>query len=333
MKYCLYKLKFMTPVHFGNSAGGGKLDRVSLTCSADTYFSALCQEAADLGKSVDKFVKLFLERKLMISSLFPYFDNIATKELELYLPKPFIIGKAAEQKATSYQEVKIEATALKKLKKSVYIRSSEMESFYTAMMNGERYATVAPVFASENISTRVNMRGEQPLPYYVGSYVFREEAGLYFVVAAEEEENLALLTELVESLGYSGIGGKKSSGYGKYEASCIFLEAENQSPDMIALEQLLTAEESATNMCIAPLCPENGQGEAVKSGSYKLIKRSGFVASDKENIKRSSFYMLAEGSCFAAKLKGEMKRIRIPGLPYEVCRNGMGMYVGVGKND
>lgn len=333
MKYCLYKLKFLTPVHFGNSAGGGKLDRVSLTCSADTYFSALCQEAADLGKSVEMFVKLFSDSKLVISSLFPYFDNIATKELELYLPKPLIIGKAAEHKAASYQEVKSEATALKKLKKSVYIRSSEMESFYKALMDGERYVTAAPVFASDYISTRVNMRGEQPLPYYVGSYVFMEEAGLYFVAAAEDEENMTLLAELVESLGYSGIGGKKSSGYGKYEASRIYLDAENQSPDMAALEQLLKAVEPAINMCIAPLCPENGQGEAVKGGSYKLIKRSGFVASDEENIKRSSFYMLAEGSCFATRLKGEMKRIRISGLPYEVCRNGMGMYVGVGKND
>lgn len=333
MKYCLYKLKFLTPVHFGDSAGGGKLDRVSLTCSADTYFSALCQEAADLGKSVDQFVALFSESKLVISSLFPYFNNTLTKELELYLPKPLIIGQATEHKVSSYQEVKQEATALKKLKKSLYIRSSEMESFYKAMMVGERYVTAAPVFASDYISTRVNMRGEQPLPYYVGSYVFRKEAGLYFVVAAEDAENLALLAELIESLGYSGIGGKKSSGYGKYEAIRIPLDTENQSSDIAALEKLLKAEEPAINMCIAPLCPENGQGEAVKGGSYKLIKRSGFVALNEENIKRSSFYMLSEGSCFASKLKGEMKRIRIPGVTYEICRNGMGMYVGVGQND
>ena len=40
MMYYIFTLKFLTPVHFGDTANGGSLDKFSLQCSADTLFAA-----------------------------------------------------------------------------------------------------------------------------------------------------------------------------------------------------------------------------------------------------------------------------------------------------
>ena len=49
MMYYIFTLKFLTPVHFGDTANGGSLDKFSLQCSADTLLAALCNEAANKG--------------------------------------------------------------------------------------------------------------------------------------------------------------------------------------------------------------------------------------------------------------------------------------------
>ena len=86
MKYYLFTLKFLTPVHFGDTGNGGNLERVSMTCSADTFFSALCSEAALVSKNcVETLVEKFANGKICLSSLFPFYQA-EDEELELYLP-------------------------------------------------------------------------------------------------------------------------------------------------------------------------------------------------------------------------------------------------------
>lgn len=73
MMYYIFTLKFLTPVHFGDTANGGGLDKFSIQCSADTLFAALCNEAANKGSdAVEKLVKKTAEGKIVFSSLFPY---------------------------------------------------------------------------------------------------------------------------------------------------------------------------------------------------------------------------------------------------------------------
>ena len=73
MMYYIFTLKFLTPVHFGDTANGGSLDKFSLQCSADTLFAALCNEAANKGSdAVETLVKKTVEGKIVFSSLFPY---------------------------------------------------------------------------------------------------------------------------------------------------------------------------------------------------------------------------------------------------------------------
>ena len=330
MMYYIFTLKFLTPVHFGDTANGGSLDKFSLQCSADTLFAALCNEAANKGSdAVETLVKKTAEGKIVFSSLFPYWRTV-DDDLYFYLQKPLLKLEQEEQQSTkSFEEIKQLATKLKKQKKSTYIRASQINSLLESGGSDRQFAV--PEFAAPLVAGRVALREEKPLPYYVGSYVFSKHSGLYFILGVEHEEEFTLIKELLLSLGYSGIGGKRSSGYGKFELADNDLMLYD---DGTAIALMLYNEKSKYQMCLAPVCPRVDEIAVVKQGSYKLIKRGGFIASSaaKDNIKRNSIYMLQEGSCFPERLRGQMLQQTVDGLAHDVYRDGIGMFVGL-KNE
>lgn len=336
MMYYIFTLKFLTPVHFGDTANGGGLDKFSIQCSADTLFAALCNEAANKGSdAVETLVKKTAEGKIVFSSLFPYWRT-ADSDLYFYLPKPLLkLEQEEQQSAKSFEEIKQLATKLKKQKKSTYIRASQINSLLESGGSDRQFAV--PEFAAPLVAGRVALREEKPLPYYVGSYVFSENSGLYFILGVEHEEEFTLIKELLFSLGYSGIGGKRSSGYGKFEQADEewgLFDDGGVYDDDTAIALMLYNEKSKHQMCLAPVCPHADELAVVKQGSYKLIKRGGFIASSaaKDNIKRNSIYMLQEGSCFPERLRGQMLQQTVDGLAHDVCRDGIGMFVGL-KNE
>ena len=334
MKYYLFTLKFLTPVHFGDTGNGGNLERVSMTCSADTFFSALSSEAALVSKNcVETLVEKFANGKVCLSSLFPFYQA-EDEELELYLPKPLYRMNAEVADVKSFNDMKLAATKLKKLKKTTYVRASELVNLLDAVKNNEEYDYELPVFATKMNSERVNKRMDEPLPYFVGSYVFAKNAGLYFVLGLENEDDMEEMQELITQLGLSGIGGKRSSGYGKFELGEDYIELDAEFgiyDDDIALANMLENESAKLQMSIAPVKPNAEDANVVKEGFYKLLRRSGFVASNnmEDNMKRDSVYMLAEGSCFNKRIDGNLVGFTVPGVNHKVYRNGLGMYVGV----
>lgn len=79
MNYIVYKLAFQSAVHFGRL----NLEDGEYTCCADTIFSALCQEALQMGTDVSQqFYQYAKTGTLLLSDAFPYMGNT------LFLPKP-----------------------------------------------------------------------------------------------------------------------------------------------------------------------------------------------------------------------------------------------------
>ena len=340
MAYYIFTLKFETPVHFGDAANGGFLDKIAMSCSADTLFAALCNEAAlQGGEVVEQFIDKVRQRKIAFSSLMPYFrikDKKKNKEIDVhfYLPKPLLINEVNKQAAKSFSEMKHLATKLKKQKKTNFIRASQMQQLLQSRKNGEAMEVEADEFAVPFVSGRVNLRDEKPQPYYVGSYVFADDAGLYLICSAEDENDIDFIEKLLSSLGASGIGGKRSSGYGKFILADDRWELYDDGgvyDDDSAIALMLFDTESSLQMCLAPLCPQQADVSMVKAGAYKLVKRGGFISSPElgENVKRDSIYMLAEGSCFGKRLEGRMLEQSVEGLSHRVYRNGLGMFLGL----
>ena len=333
MKYAIYTLKFLTPVHFGNSANGGSLEKTSLICSADTYFSALCWEASLFSDElVEQLVEKFNSGKLSISSLFPFCTK--DTDFEFYLPKPFLQAEIAREQIQPFSVMKEDMIKLKQMKKTSFIRASKMKDFMTAVNHKQFFNINEPLFAYKETNTKVNTRLTESMPYFINTYHFVDNAGLYFVVAFEDEEDLSMLDKLIKSLGYSGIGGKHSSGYGKYEFAgdefTIYDEEDGIYEDAIALIRALK-EKGRFQLNIAPVAPLAKDVTDIKFGFYKLTKRSGFVYADKYDnyVKKNNIYMIAEGSCFLKRIQGNMIEEQIEGVSHKIYRNGLGMFVGL----
>lgn len=58
---------------------------------------------------------------------------------------------------------------------------------------------------------------EDPEPYRVNAFYFNDGNGLYIIVGFQDEKVKNLFEELLESLSYTGVGGKKSTGLGRFE--------------------------------------------------------------------------------------------------------------------
>ena len=325
MRYEIILFRFTSPVHFGDAAEGGDLGEILSYCRADTFFSALCREAADISQELLACVVEGVQRgKLRFSDLFPW--KKGTSCYELYLPRPVMNLPHTEQaKTLSYEEVREQSGERKKYKKRSFIRASEMESYLQ-----ERNISAQPDF-EEELRTQYNAREKRP--YGIGAYHFMPDAGLYLILSGDEE--LAeKLEPLIKLLGMAGIGGKRSSGFGKYifEDDPLDLSDENTyGGDDVSLYKMLCAGHSNCYMALSSFLPEKLEVGDMSSGTGKIIKRGGFAWSREMTgpAKVSSVYMMASGSCFSKRLEGRIADVNNGSVPHPVYKYGKGLFVGL----
>lgn len=289
MNYYLFRLQFDTPVHFGPSDSALSLYSSEDHFRADTLFSALCHESVKLwGKSGPERLCAEAEAgELLLSDAMPW------KGERLFLPKPC----ASSEKAQDVPEGKRKA-----MKKLEWIPLDLFAEFMSSVRGGSAFdpQDAEAAFGISGETTHVLLNpGEDSLPYQTGVYRFLPDAGLWFIAGCGSEEQGEKLGTLIRSLGLSGIGGKVSSGYGKFSVDdCIFLN----EPFDEATEWLCSAltEDADRYLLLSASLPSDGELERVLNGAeYRLERRSGFVQSERyatENLKKKTQYFLAAGS-------------------------------------
>lgn len=302
-------MSFQTAVHFGN----GNLENGEYTFCADTLFSALCQEACKQDISLlEKLCEYVFSDQLRLSDAFPYMGNT------YYLPKPMMRIEREQKDASSVLK-----KAYKKLK---YIPID----FFGGYLRGE-YDVLNEIgmgaLGSYEVKTAVAIRGnEETEPYRVGQFYFNEGNGLYFIVGYESTEAIMLLEELLESLSYSGIGGKRSAGYGRFTMNVKKISE--------TLEKLLEAKASRYMSISLSLPKETELEEVLKDAEYILCKRSGFVASEtyaKEQMRKKDLYLFKAGACFTKKYDGDVYDVSSDNGSHPVYRYAKPLFVGVAE--
>lgn len=328
MSYYLYQLTFDSLVHFGQAELGGHLEQITLDYPSDTLFSALCCELARQGGNevVEDFYSKTASGQIALSDLYPYMihDN---GECHFYVPKPVLGGiKTPNKEWREYEQACRDSRQKKAVKKLPYVRAIHLNHYLSALQHGTPF-TEKPKFGEFVLVQKVNCRNEKP--YYVGCYTFHPRAGLYGIIKAEEADR-DWLQRIFTLLGYSGIGGKRSSGYGKFHLYDDFIEMDEQGiyEDDGELYRRLVDNEAAWQMAISMVLPEQEDIPAVARESwYTLRKRSGFIDAAGEVRKRDSLYMIASGSCFSKRIDGSIAVL--PGNEHPVYRYGKGMYLGL----
>lgn len=302
MQYSIYKLEFQTGVHFGT----GMLNESAYTFQADQLFSALYIEALKMNCEKELF-DCVKNGKLLFSDAFPYFGQ------QYMIPKPMLY---VEAKVKGISEQK------KKYKKIQFIPVEQLEDFLDGTMDldGEIFKGYGTYMQQSMVNVRNN---EETLPYRVGTFYFSENCGLYIIVVYESESEKTLAENLLEGLSYTGIGGKKSVGLGKFNllrgkmSKCMQEHLERDSNKKILLSVALPRDEELE-------CALNG-------ASYQLSKRSGFVASSDyadEWRKKKELFVFVSGSCFEQLFEGDVYDVS-DGGSHPVYRYAKSLFMGV----
>jgi len=313
MGYFLYRLEFTTALHIGSDSGGVSLDNAQMTIHADTLFAALCCEAVKRGK-IDKLVNYFVRGQLCISDALPYHKE------ELYLPKPILfVGNQQQDREEG----------LKKKWKSLQHLPLSLFEEYLHGLGDEKALNPEEIkcdFGQMTTQTRVFINGqdEVPLPYHVASWRFAADCGLYIILRSELAEATQLFEELLHDLAWVGIGGKQSSGWGKF-----IVKSDTLPPE---LKKILDDNKAEYHMLLGTGLPEDAELEDVLQGGwYSLVRRGGFVRSESYSdrpLKKRTIHMLSPGSCLRRRFKGEMFDLSQEGS-HPVWRSGNTLFVGV----
>ena len=284
MKYKLYKLSFHGAVHFGKNS----LDNGEYTFCADTLFSALCHEAVKIGEAtLESFYQQTKDGRILLSDAFPYMGDT------YYLPKPMNHIESEDRHGDS-----VVKKAYKKLK---YIPVNEIDNYLQGKYD-VMYARDFSELGFFQMNVVACIRGEdETKPYRIESYRFYEKNGLYILVGYQSEDALELVEQLLENLSYAGIGGKRTSGMGRFT---LF---QGKIPN--ELEKRLE-EKGKKYMTLSVSLPKDDElEEALKGAEYALIRRSGFVTSSnyaKEQMRKRDLYVLKAGACVNDKYDGDI---------------------------
>lgn len=285
MNFTAYKISFKSGVHIGvNSLNDGEF-----TLHADTLFSALCTEAVKFGEdTLNRFVKMFADERTLVSDAFPYFEDL------FFLPKPVMHIESADNGGNSVKK--------KQFKKLKYITFENFSDF----LNG----SYEPTFDLEMISNlgRYGLRTsaavselEETKPYNVGVYTFNADCGLYFILGWSAEEERHVFEALLNSLAYSGIGGRRSTGLGRFTFTSEAVE------DSILAR--LSSQNSGRAMTLSISLPTDDEMQkAIDGAEYSIIKRSGFsgASTQSQQTRNKDLYTFCTGSVFSNLYHGQI---------------------------
>lgn len=312
----IIRMQFTGPVHFGE----GLLESSGYSICADTLFSAICHEVL-LTEGEAGLQALIGETEnglFRISDAFPFIGN------ECCIPKPAIAVRGRTESESA------DSTVKKQFKKLRYLPAPALQTYLRGELSAEQCAeynraiqSIGTAFLQTNVKAAENPEQDSE-PYYVGGFQFTPDCGLWFLLCAENDTLMKRYLSVITSLGYSGIGGKRTSGFGRFRAGSDDL------PD--ALSDLLSAEQSDRLMTLSVCLPLDAELEqAAQNAGYMLIRRSGFAASETYAAnpqKKNDLYMFAAGSCFAAPFSGGLYDVSVNGR-HPVYRYGFPLFIHV----
>ncbi len=340
--YNIVKMQFESATRFGIRS----LDNTFKICHSDTLFSAIFIEIMNfygLERAIE-FQNKISDGKILISTAFPYFYDEDEEQTRLFISKPIIyFDNGVENKKESNLD---EGKSLKKLVKQIeYIQISDLENYINDIANGnsENIKIYYSKMIEQKMDVKVNMEKESN-PYTVVSNVYgnvlendginiKGKSGLYFIIKSEQDDDINMIKTALISLQYTGIGGKRSIGYGRFRLIGPTALLDNNYDDECLFKYLENVKTANTKILISLLSPKKSEIEKIISDNsyYSLIRRGGFIYSDKyskTNLKKKEIYMLAEGSCLNECLDGEVQNLAIGGN-HNIYRNGKGMYIGI----
>lgn len=147
---------------------------------------------------------------------------------------------------------------------------------------------------------------EDAVPYQVGAFRFDDDCGLWFIAECREED-ASWLEYLVTMLGYSGIGGKTSSGFGAFHLDDLVYLDDPFDDETEWLSSALHTDADRYLLLTSCLPAESELDAVIPSASFQLVRRGGFVQSDSYAAapqKKQTQYFLSSGAVVGKRFSG-----------------------------
>lgn len=321
MNYFLIKLEFDTQVHFGPSDTAQSLSVSEDHFCADTIFSALCHTALQCsGISALEQLRGWVQKgELLIS------DSMPWREDDYFLPKPFVLSEDRKE---------LSASLKKTMKKLAWIPVRSFPAFMESVHGGTPFdpSKSAESFGFQAEVTRAAVRdGMDAVPYRVGIYRFEENCGLYVIAAVKTAEQETALLSLFQMLGMGGIGGKISSGYGKFHLKDTVQLNEVYGNQTGWLYSALSKKTGLSLLLSTSLPKESELELALENATFQVVRRGGFVASDtyaETPRKKKTQFFLRAGSMLSYRFEGDLYSVGGSGN-HPVYRYAKPLFLGV----
>ena len=126
---------------------------------------------------------------------------------------------------------------------------------------------------------------------------------MYLILAYQKLEAAELFEQLLYSLSYSGLGGKRSAGLGRFEYM------EHEMPDELKEKLQKKADKYMLLSAALPEDQEMEKKKILENASYNVLKRSGFVSSEtyaEQQRRKRDLYVFDAGSCFEKIFEGRL---------------------------
>lgn len=307
MKYRIYKMYFKTGIRIGEN----QLETNSIEIPADILFSAIVNEASQISQELcEKIIEKFKNKSLKISDAFPFIGE------EYLLPKPLV--KISREESNS--------TEKKLYKKIKHIPLKYYKSYIEGKSDPNAILKISSQLGKNQVVTKIKYsENEDNEIYNISYYRFDKDNGLYFLLGYAAEEDLEDFDETLFGLSFTGIGGKKSSGLGKFEIE------ENELPK--EFENKIDTANSKILLTTSMYKKEELESQAGDS-NYALVRRGGFIYSEnsylsKDTAKRKkTMYFFKSGSTFEEKYQGDVFRVD-KDYSHPVYRYGVAMWLEV----
>ena len=283
MKYRSYHLSFPHGIHIGER----NLDESLPEFRSDTLFSALYMEALKISDEMaDRFLQGTSKGEILLSDAFPFIGETD------YLPKPMWAVESPDQQGDS---------VIKKAFKALsYVPMNSIGTYLEGKLDAVAEKEKLSGLGRHWLKVSASIAGEEETrPYRVGSFHFGGGNGLFLIVGSEDNEKTDLTEELLRALSYTGIGGKRSAGFGRF---CIERIGD--------LDSSAFEDPGSLFMSLSTSLPTDAELEdACDGASFQLIRRGGFIASETyapEQRKKKDLYVMSAGSCFLKKFSGDV---------------------------
>lgn len=314
-------------------------DKTLETLHSDTLKSAIFVCALQLY-GPEQIGRSFLEQ-FRISSAFPFYCSSTKGRTFYFFPRP-------EMVRLPFNQVDEGAGKEKKLKKIRFLE----KGLFQELLKGESdidlsaknlygsFATDGAIDFKEILDTEgcsaitttepyqhVHIPrdyGSDSVPYYVDKIYFHHNAGLFFLLDAEENVKEMVLAAM-KLLADTGIGTDRNIGNGQFEVAYDEMHLDVPTP-----------EKANYQLNLSLYCPEESEvKDSIMQSFYGLTKRGGYISSpskpEHQTIRKRSVFMFTEGSLFPYRegRRGKIEDLKpkFATLDHPIWRDGQPIFI------